>query len=173
MKETRINAPLCLCGCGQPVNTDNKYRNAVFIRGHNRKGVKTADNIREKISNSLSGIKFSEERRQNISRSLVKRIGENYFDRYLKYNYNISEKDYDNLFKNQNGVCAICHESEIIRKNGKYQKLSVDHDHKTGEVRGLLCRSCNSALGRLKDDLNRSYSVYKYLLKYKPVDYSI
>ena len=51
--------------------------------------------------------------------------------------------DYDKLYKIQNGKCAICGRHQSNFKNA----LSVDHDHKTGIVRGLLCVSCNRTLG--------------------------
>jgi len=71
-------------------------------------------------------------------------------DREIKINneihlkkYGLTLHDYYSLLKKQNMCCAIC---------GKHQKdfnrlLSVDHDHKTGEIRGLLCSNCNSGLG--------------------------
>lgn len=63
----------------------------------------------------------------------------------LKNKYNLTWEEYEKLFENQNGVCAICKGIEEGRM------LSVDHNHETGEVRGLLCGSCNRALGLFKD----------------------
>ncbi|MEU3052209.1 endonuclease VII domain-containing protein [Streptomyces griseus] len=54
--------------------------------------------------------------------------------------------DYWELYKFQGGKCAICRWA-----TGKTRRLSVDHDHKTGEVRGLLCRPCNTILGHARD----------------------
>lgn len=53
------------------------------------------------------------------------------------------QKKYNELFEKQKGCCAICgkHQSELEKT------LHVDHDHKTGKVRGLLCQRCNQALG--------------------------
>jgi hypothetical protein len=61
--------------------------------------------------------------------------------------YGLGEGDYDVIYKGQGGKCAICQ-----RATGASRKLSVDHDHKTGEVRGLLCRVCNNLLGHARDD---------------------
>jgi hypothetical protein len=61
--------------------------------------------------------------------------------------YGIELGDYDRLYRGQSGVCAICR-----RATGRTRRLSVDHDHKTGEVRGLLCRPCNDVLGLARDD---------------------
>lgn len=65
-----------------------------------------------------------------------------------KINYGISIEDYNNLFNKQNGCCAICNTHQTQFK--KY--LHVDHNHKTGAIRGLLCHNCNLAIGRLKED---------------------
>ena len=67
--------------------------------------------------------------------------------RAFKRNYGISIDEYDKLFESQNGVCKICNKSCATGR-----RLSVDHDHTTGKVRGLLCRNCNVALGYLQDD---------------------
>jgi len=47
----------------------------------------------------------------------------------------------------QKSVCYICKQPETVRVNGKLRPLCVDHDHKTGAVRKLLCNACNTALG--------------------------
>ena len=58
----------------------------------------------------------------------------------LKHYYNITLAEYDQMFEDQKGVCAICGNPENNRR------LAVDHDHKTGKVRGLLCTRCNVKL---------------------------
>ena len=63
----------------------------------------------------------------------------------LSYYYNISLAEYDQMFHDQNGVCAICGNPEINRR------LAVDHCHKTSKVRGLLCTTCNVKLGWFVD----------------------
>lgn len=65
--------------------------------------------------------------------------------------YGLSADDYELLYEKQNGVCAICGKSETVENNtGTIRLLSVDHNHKTGKVRGLLCMSCNIFLGYLE-----------------------
>ena len=61
-------------------------------------------------------------------------------DRYLLKRYGITEADYDRMLADHNGICGICGNPP------KRQRLHVDHDHKTGRVRGLLCYRCNRAL---------------------------
>ena len=64
----------------------------------------------------------------------------------LKDKYGLTLAEYENLFNNQNGKCAICFTSNFGDK-----LPSVDHDHETAKVRGLLCTSCNVGLGMFKD----------------------
>lgn len=71
----------------------------------------------------------------------------------LKRDYGISLAEYEELFKKQNGRCAICgcdDKSERSNNNG-YKRLSVDHCHRSGTVRGLLCQMCNQGIGALED----------------------
>jgi hypothetical protein len=63
----------------------------------------------------------------------------------IKRKYGLSEDSYQLLLIAQNGVCAIC------QKHQRKQRLSIDHDHRTGKVRGLLCTRCNRNLGRWYD----------------------
>lgn len=78
-------------------------------------------------------------------------------DRQYRKRYNITLEDYNYLFIKQNGLCAIC-ESDKSGKNDRY--FAVDHNHKTDEVRGLLCTNCNPKLGWYEKN---SISVERYL----------
>lgn len=60
--------------------------------------------------------------------------------------YGITEEDFLRMETTQGGVCAICHRPERRKVRGRVTRLSVDHCHKTGRVRGLLCAHCNSKL---------------------------
>ncbi len=67
--------------------------------------------------------------------------------------YGITTADYNNMRWDQEGVCAICKQPETAidtRWTGRVKRLSVDHCHSTGRVRGLLCSACNQGLGLLK-----------------------
>lgn len=72
--------------------------------------------------------------------------------------YGITPEQYWALYEAQGGSCYIC---EIA--TGKTKKLSVDHDHATGYVRGLLCTPCNKMLGLLRDDPDKAYRMADYL----------
>lgn len=74
--------------------------------------------------------------------------------------YGISAEDYYKLLEKQEQKCAICG-AEIGDSNGN--RLYVDHDHKTGKVRGLLCANCNFGIGSLKDDVEILKKAILYL----------
>lgn len=70
---------------------------------------------------------------------------------------------YDAKLAEQNGVCAACHQPETAKhQGGTVNSLPVDHDHETGQLRGLLCHACNRALGLLGDDPARVEALLIY-----------
>lgn len=76
----------------------------------------------------------------------------------IKKKYGLTKEEYYKLLNDQMNMCAIC---EIFLNNEV--KVDVDHDHKTGKVRGILCTNCNSMLAHAKDDINTLMSGIKYL----------
>lgn len=80
-------------------------------------------------------------------------------DERLRRQYAITEETYQRIFEKQDGRCAIC------RCQQHYQRLAVDHDHKTGMVRGLLCTNCNRGLGRFFDSDVRLRNAAAYIEK--------
>ncbi|WP_374580593.1 endonuclease VII domain-containing protein [Sphingomonas sp. J344] len=78
----------------------------------------------------------------------------------LRNRYGLSLTDFHDLLEAQGGVCAICSEPEQV-KDGR--SLAVDHDHSTGEVRGLLCQKCNTGLGKFRDSPDLLREAIKYL----------
>lgn len=83
--------------------------------------------------------------------------------RYMMDRYGITPEEYESMEKNQSGLCAICGGPPA----GRWSRLHVDHDHGTGEVRGLLCFSCNTLLGCAKDDPRILEKAIEYLAKAK------
>jgi len=81
----------------------------------------------------------------------------------LKRNYGITLQEHQEMYDNQNGLCAICKNEG----DGKWKKLCVDHDHETGKVRQLLCRRCNMVLGQVYDNISLLEEHIKYLKKHK------
>lgn len=85
------------------------------------------------------------------SRDKLHGSGRNYL---LKLRYGITEAQADLMIAVQKGCCAICQ---------RKRKLHVDHDHRTGVVRGMLCFDCNAGLGILDDDVGRLNALSDYL----------
>ena len=120
---------------------ENKIKNAVLIR-EKSKAWKKANPEKVKKSQKEWHLKNKEKSRNSA----------------LKKRYNISIEDYNQMFVDQNGVCAICKGKCVTGRN-----LSVDHNHETGKVRGLLCLDCNAGLGHFKDNKSILLEAIKYL----------
>ena len=83
-------------------------------------------------------------------------------DADLRRRYGITEERYNELLTEQDNKCAICRSSDPIGYRGS-TKFLVDHDHDTGEVRGLLCNHCNRALGLVGDNTETLSNMIRYL----------
>jgi hypothetical protein len=83
----------------------------------------------------------------------------------LRKRYGITFEQYAEMFHAQGGCCAICRnpETRVDHRTKKISRLAVDHDHKTGAVRALLCGKCNGLLGRADDDPDRLRAAIAYL----------
>lgn len=77
---------------------------------------------------------------------------------HLRRMYGMTEQQYDEMLSSQLSRCAICGTDQC----GTGRRFAVDHNHKTGEIRGLLCRSCNGFLGTLEKHLD-GFLAYLYL----------
>jgi len=110
------------------------------------------DNERRK----RGGKKYYNENREKV----LKKCREN----HLKKSYGLTSDDYFELVKKQDNKCAICNQKETrFTKTGDIKPLSVDHNHKTGEVRMLLCNDCNALLGFCKESPEILQSAKEYL----------
>lgn len=83
----------------------------------------------------------------------------------LRRVYGLTLEEYDKMFNLQHGLCAICgkQEESLNRWTKTPLNLAVDHNHETGEIRGLLCSSCNVGLGYFKDSIENLQRAIKYL----------
>jgi hypothetical protein len=80
-------------------------------------------------------------------------------ERRVQKVYGLQPGEYGRIYLYQGQVCAICG-----RATGATRALSVDHDHATGLVRGLLCRPCNDLLGHIRDQVSVARRIVRYLL---------
>lgn len=96
---------------------------------------------------------YAENSEEILSRQ---RNRENEYAYQIKKRYGITIEEYDAMLERQSGVCAIC-------KKHRGKRLSVDHCHTTGKVRGLLCNQCNLALGKFEDNIDALKAAVEYL----------
>lgn len=102
------------------------------------------------------------EKCREYSRNYYHKHKQTWWKYRLQSAYGITEKDYNKLFEEQCGGCAICgtHQSKLKKA------LSVDHNHETGQIRGLLCNKCNLLLGNASDNFIILRSAADYLENY-------
>jgi hypothetical protein len=81
------------------------------------------------------------------------------------YRYGITQEEYDSLFEQQGGLCAVCRCPPEVR-NGIERRLAVDHSHKSGRNRALLCSRCNLVLGHCQDQPELLRRLMEYLLSH-------
>ena len=83
----------------------------------------------------------------------------------LKKKYGLSLDEYNNLHKQQEGLCQICKqpETQACYRTGATYNLAVDHCHITGKIRQLLCSRCNRTLGMVNDDKDLLLAMIEYL----------
>lgn len=81
---------------------------------------------------------------------------------HYKTNYNINYEDFLNLADSQNNCCKIC-KIELVFSTRSSNRAVLDHCHATGKIRGVLCNSCNRALGLLKESKDVLKSALSYL----------
>lgn len=80
---------------------------------------------------------------------------------FLRSRWGLSLEDYTSMFEAQGGRCAICGDPP-----GR-MALAVDHNHDTGQIRGLLCSACNTGIGGLKDRLETVLAAAEYLRRFE------
>lgn len=79
----------------------------------------------------------------------------------------VTQEKYGEMLAEQNGLCGICNEPETYLVRGKLRPLAVDHNHKTGQVRSLLCMACNTGLGKFRDSPSLLLSACGYLSRHE------
>lgn len=96
-----------------------------------------------------------------LKREAIKRRSiERKRDENLRYTHGITVDDYNRMLSSQGGVCAICKSNQW---GGRWNTPCVDHNHKSGKVRGLLCLMCNRGIGNFKDNPKILETAIRYL----------
>lgn len=94
---------------------------------------------------------------RNADKERAKRLD---FRNNLRVHFGLTVEQYTAMVEAQNGVCAICGKPE---SHPRKKNLAVDHCHTTGKIRGLLCNSCNTGIGLLKEDERLFLRTIEYL----------
>jgi hypothetical protein len=159
-----------LCGQPKPLTFTYFYRRTSNIDGFrneckscaNKRNKKWAkENKKRANEHKRKWQKNNREQMQNTRKLWRQNNPDVELNGKYKRTFGITLAEYDKLFKQQDGVCLICGLPEIN------QRLAVDHDHKTGEVRGLLCKRCNMMLGLVEESTHLLDGAIKYLKRYK------
>ena len=189
----KSNYPLgkCQCGCGGDTNLNPKKKQPYdFLRGHGTRAktlpdgrrvckycgeakpledfVKREWNHADGRDNRCKNCYAAKQREYyNRNREQYSRASKN---RSLKRKYGIDLGQFEQLLEDQNHQCAICDQQLEISwdgkwKNGNSRNSRLDHCHKNGVVRGILCHNCNAGLGMFDDSSMRLSRAIKYLQK--------
>lgn len=139
------------------------YKNGKYYRSYCRPCASKHANDYNKKHRSRIAKRQSEHRKNNPEKYKIKdRNGQ------LK-KYGLIPSDFDKMMELQKGLCAICGKPSIAKNQYGMRLLDIDHNHNTGQVRGLLCTKCNTAIGKLDVDtfgiLNLEMAI-KYINKY-------
>jgi uncharacterized protein with PIN domain len=88
------------------------------------------------------------------------------FEASLRRHYGLTLADYEQMLTAQEGRCAVCGGAEtVLRRTGEPYRLAVDHDHRSGQVRGLLCRRCNQIVWAFEEHSALLDQVVGYLAR--------
>ena len=87
-----------------------------------------------------------------------------YRKKFIESNYGINYEEYEKMVDSQRNLCYLCNQPEPQKRN---KHLAVDHNHKTGAIRKLLCSNCNRALGLLKEDIKLIDKLKQYLIEHE------
>lgn len=160
----------CSDKCRCEYRVKNGYMKTYYKSNIEKWKETNASESHKKKKNELRRKKYAEdaeyrERTKQKSREYTRNNPESKLRQHLSER-GITLEEYNALLKKQNYKCAICGKiADACSRNGKYKhrSLFVDHDHATGNIRGLLCDNCNFILGHAKDDIHILENAIEYL----------
>lgn len=146
------------CGKSKP---KSKFYNKTGVKCGKTAACKVCTNIKVKEYQDLNAAKVAARtlkyRRNNKAK---------FKDISLRFHYGIGLEKYTEMALQQNGKCAICN-LVPIGKSKINNILCVDHDHRTGAVRSLLCNACNNGLARFNDNIDTMKSAIEYIKNHR------
>jgi Recombination endonuclease VII len=107
---------------------------------------------------------------KNWRKEYYKKFPERNRKRSIKNNYGIDMDRLESMYERQGGKCGICKQSILLFATNHKESIGVgrvDHDHKTGAIRGLLCHKCNIGLGHFEDNIVSLRNAVSYLEEFK------
>lgn len=157
------------CGIEYPATLEYFYKgehNKFGLHPKCKKCTREYDNSEKRKAAKREWVSRNLEKRREVSRKskqIPKAKAKQRLAEVLR-SYGLTEDDLVSRLDSQKGCCEICGDSLVYPDSKRF--YTVDHNHTTGEVRGLLCNECNLAIGNLKEDKNIFLSAIKYLEKY-------
>ena len=148
------------------IRKDTKRRRTECKRCRQKEGNEWAKAHRH-LNRKASRVYYRKHKKVEIQRCRAYNMAnaEKVLDWHLRRTFGISAEQYRELEAEQQGLCVCCGKPEtaIDKRTGRARRLHVDHDHATGEIRGLLCSRCNLAIGCMKDDYTTAEAIAAYL----------
>jgi len=133
----------------------NKFKDPVYRREYMRKWrLKKGIPVRKSAVPPICGHEGKPRKGNQLCRACY--VRKNRFPFLLKHRYGITEQTYLEKWSSQGGGCAICGDVPARR-------LAVDHDHKTGQIRGLLCVRCNAGIGNFNENPDLMIKAISYI----------
>lgn len=151
------------CGETKPLSEFSSHKRTADGLDYWCKSCKTAEAARWQFKNRERYNEGVRERRKGYD-------PEKRHAKHLRIKFGMTSEQYQNIYNSQGGKCAICGREEKVLSTAVFnkapKKLSVDHDHKTGQVRGLLCSNCNAAVGYFDDNTSIIEKAIEYLKRW-------
>ncbi len=161
-------------GCGQDKDEDSFHRDAGTkdgLRPRCKVCVKTYDDTLKDSRNQRARESYLKDPGTKIAKTRAYHVAHPEWAAraqraaHLKKRYDLTIEEWENFYTLQQGRCAICF-TPLAEEN----KICTDHDHVTGQVRGLLCHHCNIGLGSFKDSEQLLLSAIQYLRQTNTLD---
>jgi hypothetical protein len=130
------------------------YRKEWYQKNKERENKRQREYYYSHLDERREASRVSQLKRKDKIKEYNKKYQRKYF---LKRRYDITLENYSQMVEEQEGKCAIC--------NKPFDSLCVDHNHLTGEVRGLLCSKCNQGIGLLDENIEIFTKAIDYLKK--------
>lgn len=144
----------------------DKSKQAEYYREYAKKN---KERIRNRQREWLAGDPARRARYTEAQRARTKANPEKYRtyfrNHHIKKTYGITAEQFERMLQDQGGVCAICRRLPN-GTNHVERNLVIDHCHKTGKVRGLLCNNCNAGMGIIGDSVEHLEAALSYLRAY-------